>query len=197
LTLPSVEPAALGVRPVDKTGLPERYMNPGELDALVALARSVRPRVAIEIGVNEGRTAKLLLDQVPSIERYIGVDVLPGYVTAKACQRREIPARPGALALGDARFRLILLPRGSLDLSVAELGLADFVFIDGDHGRQAVLRDTALAYAIVRPGGMIVWHDYHNLETVDVRAALEEMAAAGASIQHVAGTWLAFERIAA
>lgn len=170
-------------------------MNPGEAQALAALAATVAPRVVVEFGVNEGLTARMLLRAFPSIVDYRGVDVLPGYVTACAVQRREVPAQPGRFAQSDQRFRLVLKRRGTFDLRADDLPFADMVFIDGDHGRAAVKHDTALARDIVRPGGLIVWHDYHHAGTVDVADVLEEMAAGGAPIHHIAGTWLAFERV--
>jgi predicted O-methyltransferase YrrM len=120
---------------------------------------------------------------------------MPGYVPAKAVQRNEIPAFPGALVEDDPRFQLVIRPRGSLDLTAADLAPCDAAFIDGDHGREAVMHDTALARALVNPGGIIVYHDYHNLGTVDVKAVLEEMSQAGAPIVHVEQTWLAYERV--
>jgi predicted O-methyltransferase YrrM len=39
----------------------------------------------------------------------------------------------------------------------------DFIFIDGNHRLEAVRRDSALALACVRPGGVITWHDYRHL----------------------------------
>ncbi len=175
--------------------MPRRFMNPGELEVLVALVASVQPRGVLEFGVNVGRTARMILDHVPGIERYQGVDVPLGYVPAMAVQRAEVPARPGELVASDPRFELILRPRGSHDLTPAELAPCDAVFIDGDHSRAGVLQDTALARAVLRPGGVIVWHDYHGLGTVDVRDVLDEMHAAGADIVAVDGTWLAFTRV--
>jgi len=48
---------------------------------------------------------------------------------------------------------------------------------------------------VVRPGGIVIFHDYHYLGTVDVREVLDEMHAAGAPINHVAGTWVAYEKL--
>jgi predicted O-methyltransferase YrrM len=198
LRLPIVGQAQLDVRPIDWTGLPRRFMNPGELEVLVALARQVAPTAVVEIGVNQGRTALALLDNVPSIVRYYGVDVPPGTMLPLPVQAKEVPARAGELAVHDPRFRLILRTRGSLDLTPADDDLprpADFVFIDGDHSRAAVEHDSRLARTLCRPGGIIVWHDYHDLGTVDVCEVLEELAAAGAPIAAIAGTWLAFMRV--
>src|SRR5262245_41932315 len=161
LRLPVVLPPKIS--PIDWTGLPRRFLHPGELEILIALMRLVRhPRRAVEIGVNEGRTAAAALRSLPDLECYIGVDVRPGYVPSCPVQRNERPARPGHYAERDPRFRLILGPRGSLDLMPHDLGgEADIMFIDGDHGCVAVEHDSALALDIVRPGGIIIWHDYH------------------------------------
>jgi predicted O-methyltransferase YrrM len=170
-------------------------MGNGELEVLIALVASVEPKAVLEIGVNAGRTAKAILANVPGIEKYMGIDVPPGYVTAREVQRKEVPEKPGHLASGDERFELLLRPRGSMDLSKKAFpGLFDAVFIDGDHGFEVVLHDTLLARQIVRPGGIIIWHDYHGQDTVDVRKVLERFHANGSDIRHVEGTWLAFER---
>jgi predicted O-methyltransferase YrrM len=195
MSLPTGPQSRLDVRPIDWAGLPRRYMNPGELEVLITLVRSVSPRHVIEIGVNAGRTAKAILANVPGIECYTGIDVPLGYVPEKAVQRYEVPANPGELVKDDPRFHLVVRPRGSLDLTPQDLPLADAVFIDGDHGRVAVEHDSALAGAIVRPGGIIIWHDYHDLGTVDVKPVLDALHRDGRDIVHVEGTWLAFERL--
>ena len=170
-------------------------MLPGELETLIGLIADREPLSMLEIGVNTGRTAAEILDNVPSLETYQGVDVLPGYRTEKFVQRREVPQAPGHLASHDKRFELVLRARGSLDLQPSELLPADVVFIDGDHSRRCVSLDTALAHAVVKPGGLIIWHDYHDLGTVDVRDVLDEWWKAGEAITHIEGTWLAFKQI--
>lgn len=172
-------------------------MNPGEPEALLALISSADPVRVLEIGVNEGLTAKFLMDNVPSIQSYIGVDVLPktSYSTEHKIQQREISATPGKYATHYPAFKMLLRENGSFDVSASELGSMGAVFIDGDHGRKAVEHDTELARTIVKRGGIIVWHDYHGAGTVGVQDVLEEMWRAGRPIQYVEGTWLAFERI--
>lgn len=172
-------------------------MNPGEPEVLLALISSVNPVRVAEFGVNEGLTARFLLDNIPSIQHYIGVDITArsNYKMEHGIQQREKSLRPGYFANASDKFRLILHENGSLDCSAAEFGRVGAVFVDGDHGRKAVEHDTALARLIVKPGGIIVWHDYHAHGTVGVQDVLEEQYAAGAPIQYVEGTWLAFERI--
>jgi len=175
-------------------GRTRRFLNPGELEVLIALIGGVKPRAVLEIGVNEGRTAAAILEHMPGIDQYVGVDVEPGYVTPLAVQRNEVPEQPGHLAAHDPRFHLMLRPNGSRDLSAFHLIEYDAVFIDGDHSRAGVEHDTKLARSVVRSPGIVIWHDYHSLGTVDVADVLDEMAAAGARIFHVSETWLAFER---
>lgn len=193
MKLPTVDRSQLDLQPIKTDGLPKRFLNPGELEVLVALVRNVGAQTMLEIGVNDGRTAKAMMMNVPSIRRYIGVDVPMGYVTSKVVQRREIPARPGHLAMDDPRFSLLLKKRGSMDLGPTDLPRCDVVFIDGDHGRDAVMHDSGLARAIVKHGGLVIWHDYHDRGTVDVREVLDEMFDEGAKITHVKDTWIAYE----
>lgn len=208
--MPIPEPSVFGgrskVRPneavtpdadIDLSGLPTNYMNPGELETLITLVRSVKPRVMIEVGCNNGRTAKAILRNVPSLERYIGIDVPPSYEFAKSVQRREVPARPGELALDDPRFMLVLARRGTFDLTMDDLPEAGVVFIDGDHGAEAVRNDHDLADALVsrNGGGLIIHHDDHDEPTVDVRATLDALHTEDAPIVHVLGTWLAFQKV--
>jgi predicted O-methyltransferase YrrM len=193
----SIEPARI-VGPTEARRLGtwrEDWMtSPADRAALVALLRSVRPRTMLEIGCNEGWTSALILENVPSLTNYFGVDVPPEYRTSLSVQQTEIPARPGEIAEADPRFELILRPRGSLDLAVGDLPCCDAVFIDGDHGREAVLSDSALALAALRVGGIVIWHDFDPSLSNGVVEALNELSAGGLQISHVAGTWLAFTR---
>lgn len=178
---------------IDWCGLERRFMNPNELEILCDLIGRVSPKTVVEFGINTGRTAKAILREVQGIEKYIGVDVLPGYVTDKTVQRKEVPLIAGEAVLGDPRVEMRVTKNGSYDIT--ELPPCDAVFIDGDHGRKGVENDSRLAYAAVRKGGIIIWHDYHDLETVDVRDVLHELHGQGHAIASVEGTWLAFERV--
>jgi predicted O-methyltransferase YrrM len=190
---PSVK---LEPRRYDAAGLPTRYFNPGELDALLHLFESVEPDTIIEFGVNTGRTAAAALRNLPGLRQYVGVDVERAYQARLPVQRKEVPAEPGALAAGDSRFALVVKARGSFDLHSSDLPLADAVFIDADHSEQGVRNDTALAMAVVRPGGVIVWHDDNELPQVQVTQTLNALQDdLGIEITHVTGTWLSFYRV--
>lgn len=197
LTLPRVSQDSIRAAAIDWAGLSKRYINPGELECIVGLLQEVRPRTMIEFGCNEGRTALVILRSVPSVEHYWGIDVPQGFTPAMRVQRGEVPKRPGHLVEHDPRFTLMLPMMGSRTLSADDLVEADAIFVDGDHSYDGVMHDTMLAWELIRPGGIIIWHDYSDLGTVDVREALHDLAEAGEVITHIEGTWLAFQRIPA
>ena len=190
LCLPKIK---MSPTPINWEGLEHRYMNPNELETLCELVRSVQPECVVEFGINTGRTAKALLREDAGIQKYVGIDVLPGYVTDKKVQRKEVPIHAGECVKKDKRVELIVTKKGSLGLKT--IPYCDAAFIDGDHGRKGVENDSRLAYDAVRSGGIIIWHDYHDLGTVDVREVLHDLSNAGHKIEHVEGTWLAFERV--
>jgi predicted O-methyltransferase YrrM len=67
----------------------------------------------------------------------------------------------------------------------------DFVFIDGAHDVDSVCEDSRLAFEVVDPGGIIIWHDYrHNgyfTNELRVPEALERVRE-GRQLFHVRGT---------
>jgi predicted O-methyltransferase YrrM len=163
-----------------------------ETALLAALVRSVSPKVMIEFGCNEGRTAARMLENVPTLEKYIGIDVPPDFETTLACQRTEVPKDAGFWASGDPRFFLLL--QRSRDLRDGDLEDVDAVFIDGDHSEAAVLHESRLAFRLLRRPGIIVWHDYQN-PAVEVTTALNWLAIEGWPISYVENSWIAFMRV--
>lgn len=56
----------------------------------------------------------------------------------------------------------------------------DLAFIDGDHSYEAVLGDADMASRLLRPGGLIVFHDYGRPGSdVGVTRAVDELLASG------------------
>ena len=156
-------------------------------EAIVALLNEVAAEDIVEIGVHEGWTARCILDNVPTVKRYRGTDVLPNYKTSLPQQQRELPTGPGRYAWSDPRFELIIHPRGSLDVNADMIGLCDAVFIDGDHGGAMVMHDTALAIQCACK--LIIWHDYGIVPSVT--ETIDGMRESGMPIK-CDGTWLAY-----
>jgi predicted O-methyltransferase YrrM len=167
------------------------YLNERETAVVVGLIASVKPKVVFEFGVNRGRTARIILDEMPFIKRYVGIDVPWGYTPTLQCQRKEVPVYAGVYAANDPRFMILL--SNSSELQPEDLEPADAIFIDGDHSAQGVTADSHLARAILRPGGIIVWHDFQN-PAVEVTMALDRLTRDGWPIKHIPDTWLAYMR---
>jgi predicted O-methyltransferase YrrM len=68
------------------------------------------------------------------------------------------------------------------------VGTCDVVFVDGSHAYSYVVSDTAKALRMIRPGGLVLWHDY-SPECPGVFRALNELGAR-LPLVHVDGTTL-------
>jgi predicted O-methyltransferase YrrM len=182
------------IRPMIKVSsyldVPNRFTFGRDRTGLIALFKNAT-RI-VEFGINEGYTAKLLLDNIPSIESYVGIDVPAYHKTRLETQASEVPQDAGHVVRDDPRVRIIVRAGGSEAVTAREIGPCDAAFIDGDHSPIAVAHDTKLALACIRRG-IIVWHDY--CDGSPVKPMLDIMAAGGAEISHLHGTWLAYERI--
>jgi predicted O-methyltransferase YrrM len=172
-------------------GPTSQYLNGYETSILLALVRSVRPRVMIEFGCNDGITAKRMLENLPSLQKYIGIDVPFGHNPTLLCQLTETPVNAGWCAADDPRF--FYLEKRSQLLCTDDLEPCDAVFIDGDHSCEAVMHESRLVRRLIRTPGLIAWHDYSN-PAVEVTEALDTLHSEGWPINCVEGSWLAFMR---
>ena len=69
--------------------------------------------------------------------------------------------------------------------SVISRGVPDFIYIDGSHEYEQVLRDLRNAWTLIRPGGVLGGHDYRADTQADVVRAVDEFAAEiGIPVQH-------------
>lgn len=108
----------------------------------------------LEIGAHEGRSAVWFLNFFPRA-RITCID--PFGQTGDAVEGRFDANTAGF----HARVRK---KKGRSIIELDKLVLADeafdLIYIDGNHGRDAVLIDTLLAWQILRPGGILIWDDY-------------------------------------
>lgn len=58
----------------------------------------------------------------------------------------------------------------------------DLVFIDGSHDYESVKADAGRATAVLRPGGLLAFHDYARSEDPGVTRAVDELLAGGAHL---------------
>ena len=133
-------------------------------DEIVALLDELRSRGvqrAVEIGTARGGTLALLLRALPTSAHLVSVDLQFG-AFGGGYPHWKIPLFH-ALALGGPKLTLL---RGSSQTPEMRRrvehtlgGQADFVLIDGDHSYEGAAKDFALYRDLVRPGGIIAFHD--------------------------------------
>jgi predicted O-methyltransferase YrrM len=175
-------------------GLRNPFMTRADTEAVLALLREVQPKRIVEFGINYGATAREILARVPGIEEYVGIDIVPGAKLPLKFQWPEIPMFPGREIKGDKRVKVLVRARGSYDVGPDEIGQVDAAIIDGDHSEAGVENDTMLACRCVRPGGVIIWHDYSATTNTEVPAVLHRWRDEGWLIFWAAGTAVAFLR---
>lgn len=135
-----------------------------ELTTLASRVRDIQPQVIVELGTRGGGTLFTWSQSSDALRLLVSVD-LPGgihgggYPVQRAKLYRQFTAnRP------QCRLELLRLDSQS-EATVAHIKslLAgrpiDFLFIDADHRYEGVKRDFQLYSPLVRPGGLIGFHD--------------------------------------
>jgi hypothetical protein len=164
-------------------------MDLNEMTHLVSLLKTIEPESMMEIGPHEGATSRQILDHVPSIKEYWGLQLLNPTGLWK-WQEGEVPAEPAKHVIKDPRFHAIFREWGSYDCTSRELPQVDVVFIDGGHDIFGVMHDTGLAKRVAKK--MIIWHDYNDI--VDVKPFLDFLQPY-LPTTHIPTTWLCYHTV--
>jgi len=150
-------------------GISHAYELPyGERLILAGIVEALRPRRIFEIGTFTGVTTRVLARAAGAGATVHTIDLPEEEIRDPDCRGR---IGREFLAGGEAGAEIIL-HRGNtryFDFTPFQ-GRMDLVFIDGSHAYGDVLADTAIARALLSPGGLIVWDDYHPVVPGVVRA---------------------------
>ena len=150
LTLPVVSPddafPGFESAAVTVTAMPtHRWTSPlSDLVALTKIAIVIQPRRVLEIGSFQGHAALMLAANTQESTRITAVDILEDH---------------GAVYRGTSFAERITRHAGTVE-TLDDRGPYDLIFVDADHRRQEVERDTRSAVELSRPGTVVVWHDY-------------------------------------
>jgi predicted O-methyltransferase YrrM len=139
-----------------------------ELAYLALITEATKPKVVFEIGTFRGRTALNFAANSPADCIIWTLDLPP-----------DAHLQKGLLADDDVRLvkkatadssdfqnhveatKIRRLFGNSIEFDFSPYyGSADIVFVDGGHSYRVVSSDTKEALKMVRPGGLIVWHDF-------------------------------------
>jgi predicted O-methyltransferase YrrM len=167
-----------------------------EVMVLCAIEKFMGARNVVEIGTYDGNTTLNLAANLPEGGSVTTIDLPPNW------DRKflyDVPGnhwnvtdrhRIGIQYQGtqyEGRIRQVLGDSAAVDWKELRPPF-DMIFVDGCHFRDYVKADTENAIRNIRPGGVIVWHDYGDIK--DVSRVVDE-AAKSITIQVVRGTRLA------
>ncbi len=154
-----------------------------ELTVLAAICAARRPAAIFEIGTFDGRTTLNLAENSPPDARIYTLDLPAAQIGATAhalaagedafVRKRESGAR-FASSPHASRITQLYGDSAQFDFSPYR-GAIDLVFVDASHAYEYVLADTRSALAMLRPGGVILWHDYGTGDWPGVNRALNEL----------------------
>jgi Methyltransferase domain len=112
-----------------------------------------RPLRILEIGSWEGRSALFFLNFFPRA-RLVCVDSFEEYPVNEERFDRNVAGFAGRIE----KIKGQSVP--ALDRLVAERRQFDLVYLDGDHGYDAVMADSLRVWSLVEPGAAVIWDDY-------------------------------------
>jgi predicted O-methyltransferase YrrM len=175
---------ALGAAARCRLDLADWALDPGagsfwDLAAVALIARVHAPRVCFEIGTGHGRTTLQLALNTPPETLVYTLDVVDPAVIGSVYRRHPEGGKVRQLT-GDS---------GSFDFRPFA-GTVDLILVDGDHGYEAVARDTATALSLLAPGGRVIWDDFAPGWPGVVRAIKRSPICR--RVRHLAGTKLAY-----
>ncbi|HYW52115.1 MAG TPA: class I SAM-dependent methyltransferase [Gemmatimonadaceae bacterium] len=143
-----------------------------DAEAWILAVLAKHSRSFFEFGTCTGRTSYLWSRNAPADARIVTLTLAPtqrdAYVAADGDEKRDI-----RFALDESNFTEFIYTGTPEAERITQLfgdskafdespyvGWADLVFVDGSHARSYVLSDSAKALRIVKPGGLVLWHDY-------------------------------------
>jgi predicted O-methyltransferase YrrM len=140
----------------------EPRQNPFEIEELYRRVCALAPRRILEIGTARGGTLYLWTQAAEDDAIIVSVD-LPGGAFGGAYPACRIPFYQ-SFARANQRMHLLRCNSHTVQAlekvqKIFDSGLIDFIFIDGDHSYDGVKRDFQLYGKLVRPGGIIGFHD--------------------------------------
>lgn len=173
-----------------------------DAEAWILAVLSKRARLMFEFGTATGRTAYLWAVNSPEdatvVTLTLGPEDVAAYQNAPADAEKD-----RRFAFSESRFTRFYYSGTPVEGKVRQYfgdsktfdeaewtGRCDLVFVDGSHARSYVESDSRKALRLVRPGGLVLWHDYRGPRSVPgVYQALNELARS-VPLRHIAGTSL-------
>lgn len=147
-----------------------------ELNCILMLMRSTKALKVLEIGTFDGNTTLNLAMNLPDDGEVVTIDLpvdekvdlalaLDRNIERNETERRRVGEQFRDRPHARAKIKQVFGDSARLDFAALG-GPYDFAFIDGCHAYNYVKSDTQNVMRIMRPGGIIIWHDYAMMESV-------------------------------
>lgn len=166
---------------IDKSCCRVRLLRPNaynvsweEIVSISQLVAFFSPQTLFEFGTFNGRTTLHLALNAPDQAVVYTIDIKKGQFEFGADTPFFTNMQVGECFLGSSVEKKIVMLTGDskrFDFTQFNNGI-DFILIDGDHSYNAVMYDSKIAFQMVSPGGLIIWHDYLLVNDV-TRAILD------------------------
>ena len=212
--IPSVPPSSLDpvFRETDLGPAPETEVSfiggsdtmtiPGgtsDTEAWVLAVLAKKARIMFEFGTCTGRTAYLWARNSPPDARIVTLTLGPGDIASYKKEAEDTGSATN-VAIAESKFDRFYYSDTPVAGKVTQLfgdskafdespwvGQCDLVFVDGSHARSYVQSDSQKALRLVKPGGLVLWHDYRGHKLRGVFDTLNELART-IPLVHIQGT---------
>ena len=125
--------------------------------------------IGVEVGVCNGVTSELYVQQIPNLKKLYAVDNFPSFVDwdgTRVTEERQVETMRRCKERLAKYSNIEFVYKTSVEFGESlEDDSIDFVFIDGDHSFNATLKDIQIYWPKVKKGGIFAGHDI-NLQTV-------------------------------
>jgi predicted O-methyltransferase YrrM len=159
-----------------------------ELIVALAIVKHIGATSVLEIGTFDGNTALNFALNVGVNGSVVTIDLPPeGIKVENECsiiKPAEFIYRQYIGEPIEERIHQVYGDSAQLDWGGLG-GPFDLTFIDGDHTEPYVINDTINTLSVLRPGGIIIWHDY---ELKGVAGVLDKAVEKGELINWIQGT---------
>ena len=178
-------------------------VTPAELAIIAAFVRQRQPAACFEIGTFDGRTTENMAANQPAEGTCYTLDLPPDGLDKAVLPLASgdetyirKPASGARLSAQAKSGKIVQLygDSGTFDFAPYH-GKIDLMFVDGAHSDEYVLSDSDAAHRMVKPGGLVLWHDYDSRWFPGVTRALNQLQAQDArfqGIRHIENTALCF-----
>jgi predicted O-methyltransferase YrrM len=143
----------------------------GERTVVAAIVAGLKPQVLFEFGTYTGATTRLIADACPAGAVVHTLDLPAAELTGTAVSDTDIGARFKGRPEYASRIVQHRINSRAFDPSPFHRQV-DLVYIDASHQFEDVLHDSRLGLTMLKPGGVMLWDDYH-VNSLPVAEALD------------------------